>query len=202
MCALVVTVETVTRIINRCRVFELLYTSETIPPPQKALDNLHDSLVKLYAVILQLIAHSRELFSKSTAARTIRAILLPGETSGLTGQLMALEQVASEEARVCDSQRKHNTDAETKNQLETLQRYLEEFRPIISNARDLFDIVTASEQLEILEWTSKVLYTSHHSTMKELRTDGTCEWLLKNSGFHQWHNKSTSAVLLLYGYGK
>lgn len=42
----------------------------------------------------------------------------------------------------------------------------------------------------------------HHRTVKEARTDGTCEWLLQHEKFREWENSNSSAVLWLQGSRK
>ena len=75
MCALLASVEKIVRIVNRGRVYELVYTSDSTP--EDALQILETALVKLYKASLELLADSTNLFSKNTAERTVHAILNP-----------------------------------------------------------------------------------------------------------------------------
>ena len=71
------------------------------------------------------------------------------------------------------------------------------------------NLVSALEQLDkdqrvrILEWISPILYREHYDTIKEVRTAGTCEWLIQNERFCEWWDASSSAILtvLVSGLG-
>ncbi|KAH8698504.1 ankyrin repeat-containing domain protein [Talaromyces proteolyticus] len=64
---------------------------------------------------------------------------------------------------------------------------------------DNLERVEAKEQLEILEWISRVPYGKHHNVVKEARTASTCDWLLDHERFHEWENSNVSVVLWLQG---
>lgn len=64
------------------------------------------------------------------------------------------------------------------------------------------DQADANEHLKILEWISPILYTKHHHIVKDDRTSGTCEWLLKHERFPQWENSGSSVILWLQGSRK
>ncbi|GAB1320797.1 NACHT domain-containing protein [Madurella fahalii] len=64
---------------------------------------------------------------------------------------------------------------------------------------DNFERVDNEERRRILEWVSPILYGKHHNTVKEARTAGTCEWLLRHKKFQEWERTSSSVVLWLQG---
>ncbi|KAK3369442.1 hypothetical protein B0T24DRAFT_632595 [Lasiosphaeria ovina] len=63
---------------------------------------------------------------------------------------------------------------------------------------EIVERIDAREQLEILDWISKMPYGSNHITVKEARTQDTCDWLLQCEEFGEWSNGS-SVILWLQG---
>jgi len=62
--------------------------------------------------------------------------------------------------------------------------------------------VTVPNRSEILGWTSRIPYTSHHKHISTERLDGTGEWLLKKNEYRKWRDSSASKLLLLRGIRK
>ena len=65
---------------------------------------------------------------------------------------------------------------------------------------DHFERVDDAECREILEWVSRVPYGKHHDLVKDIRTSGTCEWLLEHKKFGEWESAASSVVLWLQGF--
>lgn len=59
--------------------------------------------------------------------------------------------------------------------------------------------VDKERKLRILDWVSKVKFGDHHKSASDSRTPGTCDWILQDSRFEDWHASSSSVVLLVYG---
>lgn len=64
---------------------------------------------------------------------------------------------------------------------------------------EFLQVVDKERKLEILNWVSKVKFGDHHRSASDSRTPGTCDWILHDSRFEDWHASSSSVVLLLYG---
>jgi len=65
---------------------------------------------------------------------------------------------------------------------------------------DHFERVDDAECRKILEWVSPVPYGKHHDLVKDIRTSGTCEWLLDHGKFGEWESATSSVVLWLQGF--
>lgn len=62
--------------------------------------------------------------------------------------------------------------------------------------------VDKERKLKILDWVSKVKIGDHHKSASDTRTPGTCDWILQDSRFKDWHASSSPVVLLVYGSRK
>ena len=197
MCALLVSVEKIIRIINRGRLYELVYTRDSTP--EDALQTLQTALVKLYSASLELLANSTKLFSKNTAERTVYAILNPDKTSGIISTLAERETDLGREVQVCESSRSAAVDGRLTEILHGLDAPLTR---VDKGVCALLERVEEKERLETLEWISAIPYGKHHNAVKEFRTFHTCEWLLRHERFRKWEDTSSSVILWLRGSRK
>lgn len=194
MGALLLSIEKVTYLTNRCAIYERLYTPGTTP--EQVLHNLHTALVRLYAAILRLIGLAHRMFVKNTVARAMHAVFNPGDVSDLLAKCQDLEPGVDIEAQNCERMRSQEVDMKTQGLLESLQT------PIIrtdERVSSFLEKIDEKERLEILDWISKVLYGKNHDTVKDQRTKNTCGWLLKHSRYLEWQEISSSVILWLHG---
>jgi hypothetical protein len=201
MGALLVSVEKVTYLTNRCTIYEILYGVTNIPG--QVLDNLHTALVTLYAVILRLMALAHRLFAKNSATRAIHALLNPSEVSDFLAKCLSLERQVEIEAQNCERMRSQEVDASIQVSISSLQKLLESFeKPILrtdERVSSFLEKVDQRERLKILEWISNVPHGKNHETVKEQRTKSTCEWLLRHKRYLDWQDTSSSIILWLHG---
>jgi Cdc6-like AAA superfamily ATPase len=194
---LVFACEKLSCLISRGAVYERLYQPRTIP--KDIIANLHHALIGLYAAVLRMIALCHGLFLKNTAKRALHAFFHPGDVKAELGECEKLEAQVEYEANNCERARSQEEDEESKKLLHILQQ------PILrtdKNVLSLLEKVGEKEQLEVLDWLSKVLYGKHHKTVKERRTANTCGWLLDHSRYQEWQQASGSIVLWLCGTGE
>ena len=201
MGALLMSVEKVAYLTNRCTIYEVLYRPETTPG--QVLHNLHAALVVFYAAILRLIALAHRLFAKNTATRAIHALINPGEVSDFLAEFQGLETQVELAAQNCERMRSQEVDANLQISICSLQKVLETFqKPILrtdERVSSFLEKVDQRERLEILEWISNVQHGMNHETVKEKRTKSTCEWLLRRKRYLEWQDTSSSTILWLHG---
>ena len=201
MGALLVSVEKVTYLTNRCTIYEILYGPGTTPG--QVLHNLHAALVVLYAAILRLIALAHQLFAKNTITRVIHALINPGKISDFLAKFQDLETRVEIEAQNCERMRSQEVDMTLQISLCSLQKVLESLqKPVLRTDERVscfLEKVDQRERLEILEWISNVQHGKNHETVKEKRTQSTCEWLLKHEHYLEWQDTSSSIILWLHG---
>jgi hypothetical protein len=201
MGALLVSVEKVTYLTNRCTIYEILYGAGTTLG--QVLHNLYAALVELYAVMLRLMALAYRLFAKNTAARTIHALFNPSEVSDFLAKCQALETRVEIEAQNCERARSQGVDANIQSTISSLQKQLESLqKPIFridERVSSFLEKVDQRERLEILEWISNIPHGMNHETVRENRTKSTCEWLLRHRRYLEWQDTSSSIILWLHG---
>jgi ankyrin repeat domain-containing protein 50 len=156
-------------------------------------------LLNLYGACLELLANSGQLLSRGTAAKTVNAILNPGETDGLYKKLSTLETELSWEVQGCEAARSNDTDTRLLDLLKSLETPITR---IDATVRAVLEHINRGEQIEILEWISRIPYTKHHDTVKNARTPDTCLWLLQHKKFSEWEDASSSMILWLQGSRK
>lgn len=194
---LVLAIEKLSCLIHRGAIYERLYPPGTIPAD--VLSSIQEVLVKLYTTILQLMILCHRIFAKRTIKRMVQAIIKPDEVSALLQECEKLESKVKDEADICERERSQKADATARKLLGILQE------PILRTDERVLNVlekVKDRERLEILDWTSEVLYGSHHETVKDQRTADTCEWVLNNSRFQEWQDISASIILWLSGTGE
>jgi hypothetical protein len=197
MGALLISVERVTCLTNRCAVYESLYRSVIIP--KEALDNFHAALIELYAAILRLIALNCRLFDRNTSMRALHAVFNPDEISDYLAKCEKSEMQVEIEAQNCERMRSQEADAKTQELLESLRT------PILrtdERVSSLLERVGNKERLKMLDWVSNVLYGKHHDTVRDQRTKDTCEWILRHKRYVEWQDASSSGALWLRGTGR
>lgn len=200
------TVEAVTRVVGRGKVYEHLYTRETLAPPHGPLEMLQESMLELYTAVLRCLAHSSALFGMGSFQRALHAVFQPEKTKDLIDKISYLDRQAESIAHLCHSKRSAEAESRGGQRLQLLHEMLCQLRePMLRIDRrvsDMLEKLLENQQLELLEWFSDVLFGSHHGEIQRLRVDGTCEWLLKHPRFRKWHNSPSSSILFLEGSRK
>jgi len=194
---LVIATEKFSFMISRGAIYERLYRPGVIA--DNVVANLHNALIQLYAETLRMLALCHRMFVKNTAKRAVHAIFQPGHVSELLEKCEKLEMQVEYEAHNCERARSQDADEKSKRLLEILKE------PILrtdQNVLSLLEKVDEKERLDMLDWTSGVLYGLNHQTVKEKRTTNTCEWLLDHSQYQEWQDTSASMILWLCGNGE
>ena len=226
MGALLIGVEKVTYLINRCKIYEILYLrdkrsgqavadlepAETNPEPamenpesamvnlEPAVANLESAIVTLYAAMLRFLSTANQLYDKNVAARAIHGILNPDKVVSFVDECQSLERRVDIEASNCERTYSRAKLGECGERLKQLLAGLQE--PIVrvdSRVAALHDRLDESERSEILTWVSDIQYESNHYTARKERTDGTGEWLLRHERYREWRGSSASTILWLHG---
>lgn len=203
MGSLLVGVEIITRLVNRCRIYEV-YLQRTHAGP--AATNLRSSLVKLYTIILSFLALSDRLFDKSTGMRAIHAVFQPNATADLMKQCSELGKEVDIDARNCWQEDNKIISDKLGLSGGQVQRLLEELhQPIVrtdSRVAYLWDVGDRTERSRILIWISPIPFEENHDMARKGRTAGTGDWLLVRPQYLEWRSSSSSTILWLHGIRK
>lgn len=201
MAALLIGVDKMAYLTNRCTVYEFLYLRD--PQVRQAMQNLESAMEALYVVTLRFFANAIRLYDKSTGARALHAILNPGKISDFIKECQTLEQRVDIEAGNCERTCARTRRAELNDGVNRLKRLLEELREpmmrVDSRVFNLWDRSNQSVHVDILRWASDIPYEEVHSFASEGRTESTGEWLLRHHRYREWQASSASMILWLHG---
>ena len=199
--ALLIGIEKLAYLVNRCKVYEEHFIStinhvEVEATSQRAVSNLKDALVALYASMLSFLATASRLYSKNTATRMLHGMLSPKRVADLVDDWGVLEQRAHIEAVNCGFVYHAAIQSRCERLLIDLRQpvvHLDSKFAAFSEREDTKDLNDA------ITWISDIAYEESHNTASRGRVEGTGEWLLKHERYLEWRGSQSSATLWLYG---
>jgi ankyrin repeat domain-containing protein 50 len=204
MGAVLVILEAITYITNRCTIYEILYGSELLSGQE--FQNLNEARIALYSNVLRAIVLAYRICSKSTADRALGSLFNPEEVSDILSKCQDLEQRVEIEANNCERMHTRVVGASAERSIQELQQMLGTLKKPILRIDEkvllVLEKMDEHERIEILEWTSKIPYGNNHATVRQKRTALTCEWLLRHKSYQDWQRSSSSAILWLHGSRK
>ncbi|KAI3545421.1 hypothetical protein CSPX01_05065 [Colletotrichum filicis] len=184
-------------IVRRGQVYESVYglSSANLTKPSRRL--LKKSIIELYRSSLDLLASTSTQLNgqESWATQFLTALTDPDRAESLLLDLKFAEHDVSKnaEACVCES---------TERNLELLQSLHSPLRRIddrVVQLLDCFKDMESRDREHAMNYISDVKVDEIHVAKKELRTDGTCEWLIQHPSFLAWEEPSSSSILWLNG---
>jgi len=200
MGALPAGLDTMANLINRCKIYEILYLDDR--QAGQAFLNLETALVNLYVAMLRFLTSANVLYDSSTGVRILRSMLEPGKVADFVDKCEKLQAQVDVEANNCDHT--HNRVAHAKiTELEGLLGDLT--APIIRTdlqVTKLWDRLNDSRRTKILAWVSSIPYEDNHYTARQGRVSNTGEWLLRHERYREWRGSSASMILWLHGIRK
>ena len=201
MGALLIGLDKILSIIDRCKIYEILYLRD--PHPTEALTNFESALVKLYAVILQFLSKAIQLFDKNTASRAIHGFWSPDDVTDFENKCQTLEEQVEIEVKNCERFYNRVARAEDGRNAVQLKLLLQDMKQSISRL-DTTVTTLGSRSAEakrevILSWTSNIFFRDDHDSACQGRTIGTAEWLLQHDKYRKWQSSNESMILWLNG---
>ncbi|EXF80679.1 hypothetical protein CFIO01_07532 [Colletotrichum fioriniae PJ7] len=184
-------------IVRRGQIYESVYglPSANLTESSKVL--LRDSIIEMYRSSLELLASTSTQLDgqESWATQFLTALTDPDRAESLLSDLKSAENDVSKnaEACVCES---------TERNLELLQSLYSPLRRIddrVAQLLDCFEGMGRGDREHAMNYISDVKVDEIHVTKKELRTEGTCEWLIRHPSFLAWEEPSSSSILWLNG---
>jgi ankyrin repeat domain-containing protein 50 len=193
MGALLIGLENVVSIFNRCKVYESL-SLLNIQEGQtgQAMENVQSALQSLYAAILRFLSCAARLYQKNTGTRAISAFLQPEKVSDFVKQFQELEQ--SVDTEVANWERMQGRTWQKKMEDRVLR--------MDSRVSSLWETSSQKNHCDLLTWISPIAYEEIHNSAKETRTPRTGEWLLDHPKYREWNRSSASMILWLHGIRK
>ncbi|KAK1446314.1 hypothetical protein CMEL01_10557 [Colletotrichum melonis] len=187
-------------IVRRGQIYESVYglSSANLTEPSRVL--LRDSVIKLYRSSLDLLASTSTQLNgqESWATQFLTALTEPDRAESLLSDLTAAENDVSKNAEAC-------VCGSIERNLELLQSLHSPLRRIddrVVQLLDCFKDIDSRDREHAMNYISDVKVDEIHVAKKELRTEGTCEWLLQHPSFLAWEEPSSSSILWLNGQEK
>ncbi|KAK1533915.1 hypothetical protein CPAR01_10623 [Colletotrichum paranaense] len=185
-------------IVRRGQIYESVYglSSANLTNPSRRL--LKKSIIELYRASLDLLASTSTQLDgqESWAVQFLAALTGPSRAKSLLSDLTAAESDVSKNAGACVCE-------STERNLELLQSLHSPLRRIDDRVVQLLDCFKDMESRDreyAMNYISDVKVDEIHVAKKELRTEGTCEWLIQHPSFLAWEKPSSSSILWLNGH--
>ncbi|UQC83062.1 uncharacterized protein CLUP02_08553 [Colletotrichum lupini] len=184
-------------IVRRGQIYESVYglASANLTEPSKIL--LRDSLIELYRRSLDSLASTSNRLDGqvSWATQFLAALTDSSRAEPFLSDLTDAENDVSRcaEACVCEA---------TERNLQLLQSLHSPLRRIDDRVTQLlnnFQEMKRQERENAMDHISNVKVDYIHVAKKEMRTEGTCEWLVQHPRFLAWEEPSFSSILWLNG---
>lgn len=209
MGALLLGLNKVLYLLDRCTIYEILYTYNSQPKDAGealALKNLTSALIELYAIILLFLAKANGFFGKSTAHRSLSAFLSPTDVVDLEKKCHSSEERVEREAGNCERYCRYQAQSQEFQNLTKLLQGLEDQNKLLSGLKGAIDTISSraknDDQNKILSWVSKIQFKKIHESARDGRTVDTGAWLLEHNKFKRWSLSDKSEILWLHGIRK
>lgn len=191
--------ETVTQMIALYSNLENIYLQqETLSP---LLEQLRLALTKLYVSILRYLVKARQYFTKKTAVRVLKSVIVPPE-SAVQLYLDVIAKKATDLNRcvlLVQGEAIHSSG----HYMQSISTVLNEIRqPISASAAivtQIHDKISTQERQDVLDWLSRVPCSVHHQSEGKDYLPGSGTWLLEHEGFQSWVITTTPSLLWLHG---
>ncbi|KXH45718.1 hypothetical protein CNYM01_03998 [Colletotrichum nymphaeae SA-01] len=184
-------------IVRRGQIYESVYGLSSANLTNLSRRLLKKSIIELYRSSLDLLASTSTQLNRqeSWATQFLTALTDPNRAESLLSDLTAAENDVSKnaEACVCES---------TERNIELLQSLHSPLRRIddrVVQLLDCFKDMESRDREHAMNYISDVKVDEIHVAKKELRTEGTCEWLIQHPSFLAWEEPSSSSILWLNG---
>lgn len=202
-------------ILDRCKVYECIYTMLVAcnAPVTNAKENFEQSLVELYRVILQFLSNAIRFYRGKLPARTFSAFWNPNRITDFDGSCSDLASRVETEIQNWERLCNQTLFTESSSRLETLIRQLRELGDLKNSLDQMKNEISdmhcsvdkswnRSKEIkrdEILKWVSEIPYLDHHRMAVDDCTADTGNWLFDHPNFRGWRSDSKSSYLWLNG---
>ncbi|KAI1167471.1 hypothetical protein F5B18DRAFT_601893 [Nemania serpens] len=215
---IVVSLENMASILAQCPIIEAVYLGGGQPRTPKLSTQLTESVIGLYAAILQYLAYIMKYLTLSTGKRFITSIgqsqldfeakyvLMKQELENF-GRLAGIAQAANithglDLIKGIEKEiRDRNTQDDSRSQW--LKTSIEQLRQPIDRIdvrlQEIHDGLKQDQRAKILKAVSAIRYDMHHKTLSMGRIEGSGAWFLRRSEFNEWRTSSSPSVIWLHG---
>ncbi|KAJ6032479.1 Major facilitator superfamily domain general substrate transporter [Penicillium herquei] len=191
--AALMTVEVVVRAISCGKTYQEIFQGKI---PADLLKTLREALLRLYIASLDLLVLAGCQPDRRTAERLARAFLNPKETQEKLERLKDCIGNVSQVVEACQAKISVALDDKISDFLQKFSKFEDR---VAESFDELFARMDANDLTKILDWISPIKAHDRHHSVKNSRTENTCEWLLQSPEFETWEMSNSSSVLRLEG---
>ncbi|RYC65501.1 hypothetical protein CHU98_g688 [Xylaria longipes] len=215
---IIISLENLASIVAQCHIIESVYIGGRESKTPGLTNQLTESIVNLYAAILQYLADIIQYFARSTWKRILKSIgqsqtdfqakYLPveralenfGRIAGITHGATLIHGLDLIES--IHKQLKHR-NVRDESEPEWLKPAIEQLRqPIVrvdTRLQNVEDSMRERDREKILGAISNMPHGTHHKQASEGLVEGSGVWFLEKLNFKEWRTSSSPSVLWLHG---
>ncbi|KAJ9218119.1 hypothetical protein DTO166G4_510 [Paecilomyces variotii] len=207
MGTLLVGLDKVLYLIDRCKVYELLYPHNSLI--EDSYRNFESALVGLYVVILDFLAVAVQTSKNNAIKRTLTAFWSLDCINKYDTRFQELMTRVEIEAHNCDRLYSRHERLVSQQQTRDLKRILRDIEQLNSTQGQIeivkdrisgiWEYLDGEKRHEMLLWISVIPFEDHHRIAKEGRTENTGTWLLRHDQYVEWQSSQQSTILWLHG---
>ncbi|KAF7535742.1 hypothetical protein G7054_g5122 [Neopestalotiopsis clavispora] len=188
--------ETVLPLVRRGAIYEKVYLRGAPEELPQSTRLLREALCNAYVEALKLMVSTKSALNENAVQRFLQALLHPGEGAGLMQGLNKAESRIGLDVQACEADQRKGEDEKFGELLRSLETPLRHTQVSLDS---VLDTLSKNERSRMLETFSHVQVGDQHRRKKEMRIEGSGEWLPKHSKFKTWENSNSSSILWLTG---
>ena len=164
--------------------------------------NLKSLLAQTSALLLQFLARAVVILQGSTLGRMLDASWTVDVILAFENECDKLCTRIDRDAVSCD-RILHAQDRTNLKGLQEdcakIQQLRESLADVAQQVNAMWKVVKHEQQVEILQWTSKIPYLDNHTAIFQDRTSGTGDWIYEHEQYRMWRESKKSMILWLHG---
>ena len=207
MGSLLVGLDKVLYLVDRCKVYELLYLHD--PKMEHAYHSLEAAVIELYVLILQFLLTAIRVYERSTKTSISPAFWALDCINDYNARFEAIIPRIDHEAQNCERCYSHLDRVISTDQFERLKSVLEdiervkthqnEFQNAVNTLPNIWRLLDDKKRDDVLGWISDIPFEDHHTLARTGRIADTGGWLFKQREFQEWQLSKDSMIFWLHG---
>lgn len=168
-----------------------------------ASGSFEESLIKLYAQLLDFLASALLVQDKNALERTFYALWTPKDITNFGEQCIELETRLDIESGLIDKR----GNRETFENVKILLNATKSLEKTVTDTRALLEALRLEEQEKddntyALRWVSTLPVLDHHADARDGRAPGTGQWVFRKPEFVGWDRTPKASFLWIHGIRK
>ncbi|KAF9768135.1 hypothetical protein IL306_014595 [Fusarium sp. DS 682] len=145
---------------------------------------------------LDFLAYMDTKLKQSQVGQFLNVLLDPGQGNRRVYELKRLENTLFQAAQTCGTESIQIQTAKHTELLESLDKPL---KRIDDGVERVLKALEENERQKALDSISTIPVGADHTAITDVRTEQTCEWLIRHAEFREWEESSYSSLFWLQG---